>query len=518
LKILETDLLILGSGIAGSSAALKAAESGASVLIATPTGDPQESNTHYAQGGIIYRGESDSEASFSSDFQKAGGNLCNPAALKQLWELGPKMVKEILIERLAVPFTKDASGKLHLTQEAAHSLPRILHVADYTGKSVEEKFVKALASQPKIKFLTKATAIDLLTLSHHSKNRLDMYQPQTCFGAYLYLQDSKEVAAVLAHETILATGGLGGLYLHTTNPPGSRGDGFAMAYRAGARLMHMEYVQFHPTALYLERGDRFLISEAVRGEGGQLLNSEGEPFMKRYHKLGDLAPRDAVAKGIQAEMLRTKSACVYLDISHKDAAWIKNRFPVIYEHCLSVGIDITKRPIPVVPAAHYECGGVAVDLEGRTTINRLWAAGEVSCTGAHGANRLASSSLLEGLVWGTRAGDAAVRHTSENPLKFPEIESWKYETGTADPDLIQQDWMTIRQTMWNYLGLLRNPKRMERARNILTELQDEIEQFYLRTELSDDLIGLRHGIQTALLVLHAARLNRDEAYQTLLAD
>lgn len=518
MRILECDLLVLGSGMSGCSAALKAAESGSSVIITTRSPDPRESNTHYAQGGVIYRGDNDSEELFFSDFQKAGGYFCNPSALQQLWEKGPKLVEEILIRKLEIPFTKNSNEKVRLTKEAAHSISRIIHVADYTGKAIEEKFILALKSHPNINLMTRATAIDLLTLAHHSKNRLDIYQPSTCFGAYLYLQESREVVAVMAHETILATGGLGDLYLHTTNPSGSRGDGFAMAYRVGARLMQMEYIQFHPTALYHEENKRFLISEAVRGEGGKLLNSSGNPFMLEYHPLGDLAPRDAVAKSIQTEMLKTKSSCVYLDISHQDPEWIKKRFPVIYNHCYSLGLDMTREPIPVVPAAHYECGGVAVDLSGRTNISRLWAVGEVSCTGAHGSNRLASSSLLEGLVWGTKAGEAASEEARKNPLPFPEIQSWKYETGRAEPDLIHQDWMTIRQTMWNYLGLIRTPKRLERAQNILSELQKEVEQFYHKSELSDDLIGLRHGIQTALLVLHAAQLNRDEAYQTFLAE
>ena len=232
--------------------------------------------------------------------------------------------------------------------------------------------------------------------------------------------------------------------------------------------------------------------------------------MLNYYPLGDLAPRDIVSQSIQTEMLKTKSECAFLDISFKDAAWIEKRFPNIYKRCLSVGIDMTKEPIPVVPAAHYSCGGIAVDLFGRTTINRLWGIGEVSCTGLHGANRLASSSLLEGLVWGTRCGEQALEHSHNTPFVFPEIEPWKNETEEADKDLIRQDWINIRQTMWNYVGLIRTPKRLERAQTILTDLQREIEQFYAKSELSDDLIGLRHGIQTALLILHAASLNRNQ--------
>lgn len=509
MQTIECDILVIGSGIAGASAALKAAALGGNVVVTTRAEDPKQSNTAHAQGGIIFRGEADSEELFFSDFQQAGQGLCNPKALHQLWNHGPVLLQEVLIDRLNIPFTKIKSGSLHLTTEAAHSVPRIIHVDDLTGKAIAEYFISALDKYPNISILPATTAVDLLTLAHHSKNRLDIYEPSTCFGAYLYKQKEQEVIAVKAKETILATGGLGELYLHTTNPPGSRGDGLAMAYRVGARLMHLEYIQFHPTALYLPHGERFLISETIRGEGGKLLNANGESFMSKYHHLGDLAPRDVVAQSIQTEMLKTKSECAFLDISFKDAAWIEKRFPNIYQHCLSVGIDMTKEPIPVVPAAHYSCGGIAVDLFGRTSINRLWAVGEVSCTGLHGANRLASSSLLEGLVWGTICGAEALAHTRETSFTFPEIEPWKAEIEEADRDLIRQDWINIRQTMWNYLGLIRTHKRMERAQNILSDLQREVEQFYAKSKLSDDLIGLRHGIQTALLVLHAARLNRD---------
>lgn len=508
MKTLECDLLIIGSGIAGSTCALTAAELGSNVIIATRAHDPRHSNTAYAQGGIIYKGKNDSLDLFISDFQNAGKKICFPNAVKQLWSYGPKLVENILINNLGVPFCKDKAGSLDLTMEAAHSIPRIIHVDDLTGKSIEDAFMSALEKMSNVTILTAATTVDLLTLAHHSKNRLDIYAPPTCFGAYLYRQKEKDVIAILAKETVLATGGLGELYLHTTNPPGSRGDGMAMAYRIGARLMHLEYIQFHPTSLYLPHGERFLVSETVRGEGGKLINAGGNAFMEWYHPLKDLAPRDIVAQSIQAEMLKTKSECVFLDISFKNSNWIKKRFPNIYIKCLTHGIDITQEPIPVVPAAHYSCGGIAVDLEGRTTINRLWAAGEVSCTGLHGANRLASSSLLEGLVWGYRCAEEAIAHARSTSFQFPEIEPWHSETEEADPDLIRQDWINIRQTMWNYVGLIRTPKRLERARTILSDLQQEIDRFYASSKLSDELIGLRHGIQTALLVLHASRLNR----------
>jgi L-aspartate oxidase len=290
----------------------------------------------------------------------------------------------------------------------------------------------------------------------------------------------------MAKQTVLAAGGLGRIFLHTSNPPIARGDGIAMAYRAGARCINMQYVQFHPTTLY-DGDERFLISESMRGEGARLIDSHGREFMRDYHPEGSLAPRDVVARGIHQMMHETGDPCAYLDIRHKPADWIRTRFPRIYAKCLEVGIDITERPIPVVPAAHYSCGGVAVDAWGRSSLHRLWAVGEVSCTGVHGANRLASTSLLECLVWGTRAGEAASMAVRRDRHYLPEINLWKYETEPVDPALVAQDWLTIRHTMWNYVGLVRSTKRLDRAH----------------------IIGLRNGIQTALVVLLAAREARE---------
>jgi L-aspartate oxidase len=313
----------------------------------------------------------------------------------------------------------------------------------------------------------------------------------------------------MAKETILATGGLGRIFLHTTNPPGACGDGVAMAYRVGARCLNMQFVQFHPTTL-LVGDERFLLSESLRGEGARLVDGRGREFMTEYHPDGSLAPRDIVARGIHQMMHETGSPCAYLDISHKPADWVRRRFPGIDARCREMGLDLTAQPIPVVPAAHYSCGGIAVDLWGRSSLRRLWAAGEVSCTGLHGANRLASTSLLECLVWGTRAGSeaaAAVRERADYYL--PDIAPWQYETEPMDPALVAQDWLTIRQTMWNYVGLVRSRRRLDRAHQILRELHIEIGRFYARTELSDALISLRNGIQTALAVLLSAMEARE---------
>lgn len=500
---METDVLIIGSGIAGCTAALAAADAGADVLLISKEPDPAESNTLYAQGGIIYRGQTDSPEALVRDILAAGAGMSWEPAARLLAEQGPALVQSVLIDRLHVPFDRQ-DGTFHLTQEAAHSQPRILHQKDHTGRGIEQTVIRAVAAHPRIQMLTDHTAVDLLTLSHHSLNPTDIYAPPTCVGAYVYAASSGHVYPILAKHTILASGGLGRIYLHTTNPPGARGDGIAMADRAGARLINMQFVQFHPTALYHPSG-RFLLSEALRGEGARLVDAAGHEFMTRYHPDGALAPRDVVARGILQMMLATGAPNAYLDISHKPADWVKGHFPEIYAQCKSLGFDLTAEPIPVVPAAHYSCGGVAVDLWGRTTLERLWAVGEVACTGVHGANRLASTSLLEGLVWGWRAGESAARAVQSGiPHYLPPVAPWQHEREPVDPALIAQDWLTIQHTMWNYVGLVRTEKRLTRARRILTELADEVEDFYATAEMNDSIIGLRNGIRTALAVLRAA--------------
>jgi L-aspartate oxidase len=502
----DTDVLVIGSGLAGCAAALAAARGGARVLVLTKQARPEESNTWYAQGGIIYRGKADSPAALAADIMAAGDGLCNPAAVDLLAREGPRLVDEVLIREAGVEFDRadDGSGALDLTAEAAHSTARIVHHADVTGRSIEAAMLAAVGREPGITLLAGHTAVDLLTLSHHSRNPVDVYALPTCVGAYVFDQASRRVGAIMARETILATGGLGRIFLHTSNPAGACGDGVAMAYRAGARCINMQFVQFHPTTLFV--GDeRFLLSESMRGEGALLVDERGREFMRDYHPDGSLAPRDVVARGIHQMMHETDAPCAYLDISHKGAEWIRARFPRIHERCLEAGIDITVDPIPVVPAAHYSCGGVAVDEWGRSSLQRLHAVGEVSCTGLHGANRLASTSLLECLVWGTRAGrDAAGAIAREGGSYQPAIDPWKHETEPVDPALVAQDWLTIRQTMWNYVGLVRSRKRLDRAHQILRELHLEIGRFYAASELSDALIGLRNGIQTALVVLLAA--------------
>ncbi len=509
---LQCDVLIIGCGIAGGIAALRLAEWGLDVVVVTQAGDPLESNTYYAQGGIIYRGEDDSPEKLGEDIHRAGAGDCNPTAVKILSEEGPRLVREILMDKLGVVFDRDEAGNLSLGREGGHSMPRILHVADKTGKAIQEKLIEGLAASPNIKLLRGFTAIDLLTPSHHSQNRLAVYDPVSCAGAYLLDHSSNEVICCLAGKTVLATGGLGQIFLRTSNPAGARGDGFAMAYRAGARLINCEYIQFHPTTFHHRHAPHFLISEAVRGAGARLINDRGEPFMRKYApEWQDLAPRDVVARGIHEEMQINDVPNLYLDMaSYLSAEDIQTKFPTIYQTCLSYNIDATREPIPIVPAAHYSCGGIWVDDCGKTTIDHLYAVGEVACTGLHGANRLASTSLLEGLVWGDRAA-FSIRKTLDRDVRprKSDYPSWVV-TGDdiPDPTLISQDMQAIKNIMWNYVGLVRTTPRLVRALRELRNLENEIEQFYRTSRLNDSLVGLRNAVRTAIIITLAAWRNK----------
>jgi L-aspartate oxidase len=502
-----TDVLVLGTGVAGCTAALAAAREGAAVTLVTRAEEARESNTFYAQGGIVARPPGDTPERLAADIERAGDGLCSPEATQRIAREGPDLVERLLIEELAVPFDREGEG-FHWTLEGAHSVPRVLHVKDQTGAPIERALIDACKKEKNICWLLETTAVDLLTLSHDSTNPTDRYHPPAVIGAHLLARSSGAVTPYQARETILATGGLGQVYLHTTNPAGARGDGFAMARRAGARLLNLEYIQFHPTALVHPRG-RLLLTEALRGEGARITDVSGKEFLRRFHPDGELAPRDVVARAIHQNMLEKDEPHVLLDISHKNPDWIRERFPGLVQRCREFGFDLTAGPVPVVPAAHYACGGLAVDENGRTSLGHLRAVGEVSCTGVHGANRLASTSLLEGLLWGWRAGKAAAREaerTRQRPL--PQVRAWQPEHEPVDPALIAQDWMVIRHTMWNYVGLLRSERRLDRAGRILGELRDEIEEFYRRGTMSDALLGLRNGVQTALAIHRAASDNR----------
>ncbi|MBM2813265.1 MAG: nadB [Ignavibacteria bacterium] len=497
----QTDILIIGTGIAGAVAAITAADMGKSVTILTKTPEILSGNTAYAQGGIIYKGLTDSPQKLKQDILDAGAGHSWEPAVDFLCTEGPPLVEKLLIERFKVNFDRNGDNSLDLTSEGAHSQARIIHSKDNTGVTIQSALINQLKAHKNITILLEHTAVDLMTLSHHSSNSLDIYEKPACFGAIVLDGQSGKVYPIYASHTILATGGLGQIYLHSTNPEESTGDGIGLAWRAGARCFNLQFIQFHPTSFFGER-ERFLISESVRGEGGILIDKNGTEFMTAFHDSGSLAPRDIVARGISQRMLDSGHPCVYLDISFKDAEWIKGRFPTIYNKCITFGVDITKEPIPVVPAAHYSCGGVGVSLRGRTSLKRLYAIGEVACTGVHGANRLASTSLLESVVWAVKAAEDAVRGSKGDDY-FPHIYPWKEEDDFVDPALIAQDWLTIKNTMWNYVGLVRTRQRLLRARTILRHLQSEIEQFYQKAKMTRSVVELRNGVQTALAVTSA---------------
>lgn len=504
----EYDVLILGTGIAGLSAAATLAEKGLSVAIVTREKEPSNTNTVWAQGGIIYA--KGSEESLVQDILKASAGTSSLAAAEVIAYKSSTILEDLLITKAHSNFERDESGELLFTKEAAHSMPRILYRGDYTGKDIQITLLNFLkANYKNVKFLTSHTAIDLLTPLHHGVKIQQRYEENKVLGAYVLNQEAKIVEKILAKFTILATGGVGALYQHHTNSEGARGDGHAMAKRAGAVLTDMEFIQFHPTSFYAgSHSRRFLVSEAVRGEGGKLINANGERFMAKYHEDLELAPRDVVARAIADEMIASNSDSVYLDITDKDPQWIKNRFPTIYKHCLDNGVDMTKDLIPVVPAAHYTCGGVKTDLKGKTTLKNLYAAGEVACTGLHGANRLASTSLLEGMTFGYYASMDIIENIDKEQIyNDASIKDWIDGTQEVDTALIQQDWMTLKQTMWNYVGLTRSHERLSRAEAMFNELKYEINKFYRDAKLVDQLIGLRNAVEVGQQVLLASKRN-----------
>jgi L-aspartate oxidase len=504
-KIFRTDCLVIGSGLAGSAYALQAAKLGLSVEILCLS-EPLAANSDWAQGGIIYDTTHDPDL-LARDIFEASDRTANPVAVEHLVREGPRAVEELLIDELHVPFDRDTAGALDFTREGGHSARRIIHAKDATGHAILTAVAARVDATPKITRRAGWVAIDLLTLSHNSTDLGDRYEPLTCFGAYVFDTHTGETVAIVAKKTVLATGGLGQIFLHTTNQPGSVGHGVAMAYRVGARLIDLEYVQFHPTVFAKKNAPRFLVTEALRGEGGVLLNGVGQRFMDVVDPRGSLASRDVVARAIKHELAASGETHVLLDLSAMKPEFIRDRFPTIYERCLEHGIDITREPIPVVPAAHFACGGVHADLNGRTSVRNLNAIGETGCTGLHGANRLASTSLLECLVSAKFAALADGTDIVREKFRLPEPREWESPTREADPVLIRQDMLQIQHTMWNYAGVVRSPKRLTRARRILLELREEIQSFYRGAALTRDLIELRNAIQTALLVVHAATLN-----------
>ncbi len=497
--MLNYDVLIIGSGLAGQSAALRLADHCRVALISKRA--LEDSASGWAQGGIAAVLDSqDSIEAHIRDTLIAGAWLNDKAATRHVVENGRKAI-EWLIEQ-GVPFTKDASG-YHLTREGGHSARRVIHVADATGLAVQETLTRKVRNHPNITVLEQHIAIDLIT-----GKKLGL-EHNRCLGAYVLNNQTGSVLTLSAPNTLLATGGAGKVYLYTTNPDTSTGDGIAMAWRAGCRVANMEFIQFHPTCLYHPQAKSFLISEAVRGEGGLLRLPDGTRFMLDHDERAELAPRDVVARAIDFEMKKRGLDCVFLDISHKDEHFIKEHFPNIHARCLELGIDITQAPIPVVPAAHYTCGGVISDLHGQTDIPGLYVAGEASCTGLHGANRLASNSLLECLIF----AEAAVQHIlKQATIELPAIPDWD-ESRVTDADeevVISHNWDELRRFMWDYVGIVRTNKRLKRASNRIRLLKREIDDFYANFRVSHDLIELRNLVVTADLIVRCA-LQRKES-------
>lgn len=509
----HSEVLVIGAGISGSTAALTLADAGHNVTLIVTGSELDGGNSALAQGGIIHRPYPEDEEALEKDILVAGHQHNFLQAVRFLCRKGPEIVQKVLVERAKVPFSRNEDGGLDFTREGGHSAPRILHCADHSGRSIMECLLAEVRAARNIQVLTGRSAVDLITTHHHARCMQYRYELENkCLGAYVLNEQTGEVETMLADWTVLATGGVGQIYLHTTNTPASTGSGITMAQRAGVRLDNMEYVQFHPTALYTRHSHRFLITEALRGEGARLVDSRGRAFMQNHDERADLAPRDIVARAIMEEMLHSGDPCVFLDLSNVRHD-IPKRFPTIYQHCLGEGLDITREPIPVVPVAHYFCGGILTDTSGRTTLSHLYSVGECSCTGLHGANRLASTSLLEALLWGASAGqDIAGRITSQPFVDrhlANAIPDWE-NTGDErndDPALIAQDWATIRHTMWNYVGITRTASRLRRAFEDLRDLSRHLHDFYKNTPLSKPVVDLFHGCQAAYIITQSALRN-----------
>ncbi|MCD6461087.1 L-aspartate oxidase [bacterium] len=501
----QTDYLVIGSGIAGLMFALKASKHANITIITKRSID--ESNSNYAQGGIAtVMSSADSFDEHIKDTITCGGGLCHRDIVEKTIQRGPQAIRDLM--NYGVQFTKSASNKdeLDLGKEGGHSHRRIIHAGDITGHEVKKVLIDVVKNNPKINVFEYHIAIDLVT-----SKKLGFSTRNTVLGAYVLDIKNSKILTIRAKSTVLATGGAGKVYLYTTNPDIATGDGIAMAYRAGARIKNLEFVQFHPTCLYHPKAKSFLISEAVRGEGAVLRTSDGREFMKDYHPMGSLAPRDIVTQKIDLELKKSGEECVYLDITNKSKSFLKERFPNIFSKCLQYGIDMSCDLIPVVPAAHYFCGGVQSDWNGQTNIDRLYVCGEVSCTGLHGANRLASNSLLEALVFSSNAAESSKKYIEND---YPEnIEIPKWDAGSAkDSDetvVVTNNWDEIRRFMWHYVSIVRSSKRLERAKNRIELMQKEIHQYYWDFVITNDLIELRNIATLAELIISFALYRKE---------
>jgi len=502
---ITSDFLVIGSGIAGLSYALKVADRG-SVSLVTKR-DIDITATQLAQGGIAaVSSAEDSFAAHAKDTMDAGVNLPHPDIVDLVVKAGPKAVADLI--DWGVNFSRNPDNEYDLTREGGHSHRRILHAKDATGREIERALVEAALRHPNITLYQHHIAVDLITEGKVLKKPLAQNR---CLGAYILDIKNDEVVTFGARFTVLATGGAGKVYLYTCNPDVATGDGVAIGWRAGAHVANMEFMQFHPTTLYHPNAKSFLISEAVRGEGAILKRRDGHAFMPDYHQLKDLAPRDIVARAIDNEMKKHGDDCVFLDITHRGADYIKDRFPTIYQTCIEYGIDMTREPIPVVPAAHYLCGGLQTDSHGETNIRNLFAIGEVACTGLHGANRLASNSLLEGVVFAQIAAETSLQRLTEEHPPFPAIESWDSGSATCSDEevVVAHNWDEIRRSMWNYVGIVRSNKRLMRAMSRINLIQEEIIEYYWNFYITSDLIELRNITTVAKLIVQSALMRHE---------
>lgn len=505
------DVIVVGSGIAGLSFALKVAEAGQRVAIITKK-NSAESNTNYAQGGIAaVTSQTDDVEMHVTDTLDAGDGLCDEQAVREILKDGAASIEELA--RRGVAFTQLNDGRVSLGREGGHSKRRILHVQDVTGKAIEAALLHGIASSPNIDTLEHHFAMDLITRSKLAPSEQPIGASEDrVLGLYVLDTHNEKVEAYSAKAVLLATGGIGQVYQFTTNPSIATGDGIAMAYRAGVEVRNMEFIQFHPTAFYSHKSDRFLISEAVRGEGAILRNLAGEAFMSRYDPRKDLAPRDIVARAIDSEMKKSGAPHVWLDVRGSSAAEIRERFPNIYDHCARSGIYLEKDMIPVVPAAHYLCGGVKTSLSAETSLAGLYACGEVACTGLHGANRLASNSLLEAVVMANRGALSLLRYLESAAPEAIELPEW-LDGDYRDSDervILSHNWDELRRTLWDYVGIVRTTKRLQRARTRIKNLEREIDEYYWNFKVDEHLLELRNMILIAGLVVDCA-LQRKES-------
>lgn len=507
-----TDYLVIGSGIAGLSFAIQAAKSG-KVTVVTKK-EKIEGSTNYAQGGIASVFDPDDSFDLHiKDTLESGDGLSHEDIVTQVVREGPQRIRELMDMGVHFSHSPKDDKVLDLGREGGHSKRRIVHTKDLTGHEVERILLARAEENENIEIFENHMAIDLITKSKLIRRGIVSTETtETCWGAYVLNVDNGEIDTFLARITVVSTGGAGKVYLFTSNPDIATGDGVAIGYRSGVKVANMEFVQFHPTCLYHPMAKNFLISEAVRGEGGILVDRKGNRFMEQYHPLKDLAFRDVVARSIDMELKKSGDDCVYLDISHRDAGFIKDRFPHIYETCLKFQIDITQTPIPVVPAAHYMCGGLLTDENGRTNLGNLYAIGEVACTGLHGANRLASNSLLEALVFARRAVVKSAEELDGRREKpFPRAPQWDPGTATDSEELVvvSHTWDEIRRFMWNYVGIVRTNKRLARAKTRIENIQDEIKEYYWNFLITQDLLELRNIALIAELIISCASLRKE---------